>query len=180
MAYARPRRHGLPFAALALQQVPDRDIQVGAHTLIIAKFCASYTQHFAHQATDSGLMNRKSLNQSLALNLERIMRARNLSARQLGQMTGLAPNTIGNYLKATGDQFTSKGKERSAKLTEVQRLADALNVDPLHLLFDQDQLATVVASWASAVLETSPPRPAVVHENPGPPYLPSKRVPRAA
>lgn len=125
-------------------------------------------------------MTRKSLNQSLALNLERIMRARNLSARQLAQMTGLAPNTIGNYLKASGDQFTSTGKERSAKLTEVQRLADALNLDPLHLLFDQDQLATVVAGWASAILEASPTRPSVVHEHADPHYLPSKRVPRAA
>jgi len=125
-------------------------------------------------------MPRKSLNQTLAYNLERLMRDRGLSARQLGQLTGLAPNTIGNYLKASGDQFTSTGKERSAKLTEVQRLADALNVDPLHLLFDQDQLATLVAGWANAVLGSTPPGETERAAAPVTSPLRPKRPPRAA
>ena len=80
-------------------------------------------------------MSKKSANQVLAENLQRLMQARGLSNLALGKKAGIAPNTIANYLN-TNPQITSTGKERSAKLAEVERLAVALGVTLLDLLTD--------------------------------------------
>lgn len=70
---------------------------------------------------------------------------RGLSAAALGKMAGVAPNTVGNYMRGgasepitTGDQ----GKERSADLSKVEKIADALGISPLELLADPDEELT--------------------------------------
>ena len=78
-------------------------------------------------------MPKKSANQILAENLQRLMREQSFSNLALGKKAGIAPNTIANYLD-TSPQVTSTGKERSAKLAEVERLADALGVTLIDLL----------------------------------------------
>lgn len=77
----------------------------------------------------------KSLNQVLGEVLTAEMKRRQLSANALGARAGLAPNTIGNYMRGS-QEVGVKGKERSAKLAEVERLAQALGVSPLLLLTD--------------------------------------------
>ena len=97
-------------------------------------------------------MSKKSLNQLLAESLNRLMESRNLSNLRLGQKARVAPNTIANYRKADGTDFTASGKERSAKLAEVERLAIALDVHPLYLLTDSaewQQRAQAVALMMS-------------------------------
>ncbi len=110
-------------------------------------------------------MRPKTLNQVLAETLDRVMVERGLNNKQLGKMAGVAPNTIGNYRKATGEPVSASGKERSAKLAEVERIATALNLNPLYLLTDPAQHAQQVAALARAVLtqplpaQAAPPAP---------------------
>jgi len=78
-------------------------------------------------------MQKKTLNQQLAENLALLMTERKLSANQLGKKAGLSPRTLANYLK-TDHNPTDTGKERSAKLTEVEKLATALDVPSVLLL----------------------------------------------
>jgi transcriptional regulator with XRE-family HTH domain len=80
-------------------------------------------------------MPKKSANQILAENLQSLMTEQKYSALALSKRAGIAPNTIGNYLD-TSHQVTSKGRERSAKLAEVERLAEALGVTLIDLLTD--------------------------------------------
>jgi transcriptional regulator with XRE-family HTH domain len=80
-------------------------------------------------------MAERKINHVLAENLRRLMEAGGWSALRLGNKAEIAPNTIGNYLKPDGE-FTSTGKQRSAKLTEVERLAEALGVSVQDLLRD--------------------------------------------
>lgn len=99
-------------------------------------------------------MATKTLNQTLGENLKALMDDRGLSANVLGKRAGLAPNTVGNYLKAglrDPDTMPTTGKERSAKLTEVEMLARALGVSPLSLLTDPDVLAQQARSIAEVL-----------------------------
>lgn len=77
-------------------------------------------------------MAKLTLNQLLAENLANLMRIKGISANALGASAGLSPRTLANYLK-TDHNPTAKGKERSAKLTEVEKLASALGVSPVEL-----------------------------------------------
>lgn len=80
-------------------------------------------------------MTKKSLNQLLAENLAAAMDAQKLSANKLGALANLSPRTIANYLKVDHNP-TATGKERSAKLSELDQLAGALKIDPRGLLYD--------------------------------------------
>lgn len=81
----------------------------------------------------------KTLNATLAANLTAILESRQLSAAQLGKMAKVSPRTIANYLgKAHAQPTPTSGKERSAKLAEVEMIARALQIPPLLLLLDRD------------------------------------------
>lgn len=85
-------------------------------------------------------MPPKTLNQVLAENLRRLRDERGMSNNTLGAKAGVSPRTIANYLapEEAGTQPTS-GKERSAKLAEVQLIAAALGVHPVVLLTDSSE-----------------------------------------
>lgn len=90
-------------------------------------------------------MARKSLNQVLGETLTRVMAHRGLSAAALGKQAGVAPNTIGNYMRGGGPEKVTtgdQGKERSADLSKVEKIADALGLNPLELLTDPEQEPT--------------------------------------
>ena len=117
-------------------------------------------------------MAGKTMNQVLGENLKALMEARGLSANVLGPRAGLAPNTVGNYLKAAErdtDTMPTTGKERSAKLAEVEMLAAALDVSPLALLTDRAELERQAAAISALVMKAmgadappaaAPPTPA--------------------
>lgn len=86
-------------------------------------------------------MARDSLNRTLSIVLDRLMRERGLSNNELGRKAKVAPNTVANY-RDQESAFTAKGKPRSAKLAEVEQIADALGIDPLDLLVDQPTAPT--------------------------------------
>lgn len=123
----------------------------------ISKLCADRKQHFEHRAGQSIEMPRKSLNAVLGANLNALMGSRNLSNRELGAKAGVAPNTVANYRKAADESpdRAPSGKERSAKLVEVERIADALGIPPLALLTDREDLsrqADSIRNAAAAVI----------------------------
>lgn len=83
-------------------------------------------------------MIKKSLNRLLAENLSREMLARGISANELGRMVGVSPRTIGNYLALDPAITPHTGKERSAKLFEVEAVARKLGIPALSLLTDHN------------------------------------------
>lgn len=82
-------------------------------------------------------MAKKTANQILAERLDHFMKLRGLNNSKLGKRAGIAANTVGNYLDKT-PQVTTTGKERSAKLAEIEKLAEALEVSIIDLLTEPD------------------------------------------
>lgn len=78
------------------------------------------------------------------------MREQGFSNLALSKKAGIAPNTIGNYLD-TSPQVTSTGKERSAKLAEVERLAGALGVTLIDLLTEGAELSRMARTLTPQV-----------------------------
>lgn len=75
------------------------------------------------------------INEVLALNLAHFMKERGFTQASLGKKVGLAQRTVGNYLKPSLRNTESKsGKPPSAKLTEVEKIADGLGVEVWELL----------------------------------------------
>jgi len=82
-------------------------------------------------------MAKKTANQILAERLEHFMKLRDMNNSKLGKKAGIAANTVGNYLDKT-PHVTATGKERSAKLAEIERLAEALEVSIVDLITEPD------------------------------------------
>lgn len=79
---------------------------------------------------------KKPLNQVLAENLHHFMALRPDSNTQpkLAKRSGVSQRTIGNYLRPELRAPTNTGKAPSAKLSEIELLAKALEVDAWELL----------------------------------------------
>lgn len=84
-------------------------------------------------------MAPKTLNQLLAENLTREMERKKLGDNALGALAKVSPRTIANYKKDAAPVGT-RGKERSAKLAEVELIAKALGIRPVELLLDHADL----------------------------------------
>ena len=158
MAHFGPHCDLRPIPAPPLKLRSDLNVKFSAHAGIIAKFCDSGKQHFAHDGGQSPRMATKTLNQVLGANLAAQMAKKGVSALALSRKAGVAPNTIGNYLRA-GEPGAEKsvspgsGKEKSAKLTEVEMLAGALGIEPVALLTDPDAAAEKARQIAQAVAQ---------------------------
>lgn len=81
------------------------------------------------------------INQVLADNLSRLMRERELTQMALAAKAGMGQTTVSLYLSPERRAAGKSGKEPSAKLSEVQRLADALGVELWRLLQPQPNAA---------------------------------------
>lgn len=105
-------------------------------------------------------MAERNINRVLADNLERQMDRRKWDKNKLSAASGIAPRTIGYYLRPEHQQVGSKGKEPSAKLSEVQLLAQALEIETWQLLRD-----LTAEQWAAyekieaAFFDLQPKRP---------------------
>lgn len=104
----------------------------------LAKLCSDGKQHFAHVCGHSRRMPEKtgkSINQVVAENLAHWMEQAGFTSQQaLADKSGVSQRTIANYLKPGLRDDTSSGKEPSAKVTELQKLADALHIEVWQLM----------------------------------------------
>jgi hypothetical protein len=135
VADARLVGDALPLTTARLQSVPHSDIKGGVHGSSVAKFCDFNKQHFATPVRHSGRMGKKSANQVLAEALTFFKDAQGWNYTTLGRKAGLVANTIKNYCSAEREVSPS-GKERSAKLTEIEQLAEAMDLQVVDLLTD--------------------------------------------
>ncbi|MDB5730730.1 MAG: phage repressor protein [Variovorax sp.] len=80
-------------------------------------------------------MAKLPINEVLATNLAYFMRRKRYTQASLAKKVGLAQRTIGNYLKPSLRATESiSGKAPSAKLTEVDKIAEGLGVETWELL----------------------------------------------
>lgn len=103
---------------------------------MVGKISQGVKEHFPIRAGETAeVMPSPPVNAVLAENLTFFMQQRRLSQNALGKLAGLDQRTVGNYCKPELREPVGKtGKPRSAKLTEVEMLAKALNVEPWELL----------------------------------------------
>lgn len=80
-----------------------------------------------------------SINQVLARNLAFWMSEAGLTQTALAKRAEVDQKTISNYLNPKQRVAGSKGKEPSAKLTELSKIARALAIDVWQLLRDQTE-----------------------------------------
>lgn len=76
----------------------------------------------------------EGINATLALNLRRVIALRGVTQKQLEAKSGIAQSTISLYVNPMQRQRGASGKEPSAKIAEVSKLADALGVEAWELL----------------------------------------------
>lgn len=100
----------------------------------IAKFCYLTKQHFASYPLDTRSMAATPINETLAENLRHFMKQRELVQTSLAEKSGVAQTTISNYLNPGRRPVGASGKAPSAKLSEVEMMAIALEIEPWQLL----------------------------------------------
>lgn len=105
-----------------------------AHEQILAKLCYDYKQHFAYGCAETVHMSKKPINDVLAENLAHFMGERGLSQAALAEASKVAQTTVSLYLNPSRRQPSKSGKIPSAKLGEVESLANGLGVDLWELL----------------------------------------------
>jgi hypothetical protein len=93
-------------------------------------------QHFATRDKNNSSMERKPANQVIAEALRHYM-GRKWNNVTLAKAAGVAEGTIRNYLAPEKRLAGASGKAPSAKVTELEQLADALGIELVDLLRDE-------------------------------------------
>ncbi|MFU2000474.1 XRE family transcriptional regulator [Bordetella avium] len=83
-------------------------------------------------------MKKRSINDILAANLSRLMDKHGHKQASLAKLSGIGQTTISLYLNPDRRQPSKSGKLPSAKLSEVEVLAEVLGVSPWELLTPHD------------------------------------------
>lgn len=109
-------------------------------------------------------MYTSPLNQALAENLAYYMEQKGLKQMALAKKCGIGQTTISLYLTPERRKMGKDGKPGSAKLTEVEMLAAALELDPVDLLRPAVSMerATTQTPSAAPVSSDSIPKERVV------------------
>lgn len=79
-------------------------------------------------------MTKIPINEVLAANLVHFMREKGFNQSSLSRKTKVAQRTIGNYMKPGLREPSKTGKLPSAKLAEVESIAEGLGVEVWELL----------------------------------------------
>lgn len=126
--------NSLPVTPAALQEGPDFDVERFFHSDgILVKVCRSRKQHITshsgHASNMVPLQKQKSINQVVAENLAYWVEQRGFTQVALAAKAGVSQKTVSNYLNPQQRTEGATGKEPSAKLSELARIADALGVE---------------------------------------------------
>lgn len=100
-------------------------------------YCYFNKQPIASQPAESAWMADVDINQLLAKNLKARMKRAEINQTALGKKSGVAQNTISLYLAPDKRKPSAKGKEPSGKLTEVAKMAEALDLETWQLLLPE-------------------------------------------
>lgn len=137
MTNARFLGNGLPIASTLDERSSEIRFEVFAHgDPIVAKLCYEGKQHFASKNADTQFMKKTPINNVLARNLAHFMNERGLTQAVLSEKSDVAQTTISLYLHPDRRQPGKTGKLPSAKLSEVESLAKALDLGVWELLRD--------------------------------------------
>lgn len=127
-----------PIPAAATQAVAQIGIKAHAHLVSVAKFYELSKQHFATAGGKTAPMDdtpKKPANQILSEALEYFMNPY-WSNVSLAQASGVAEGTIRNYRTPEKRGQGKSGKEPSAKVTELEAIANAMGLLIIDLLED--------------------------------------------
>src|SRR3546814_4841430 len=100
-----------------------------SHEQILAKLCYDYKQHFAYGCAETVRMSKKPINDVLAENLTAFMEEKNLTQAALGKLAEIGQTTVGLYLNTHRRNPGKTGKRPSAKLRDVEELANDIAVE---------------------------------------------------
>jgi transcriptional regulator with XRE-family HTH domain len=134
-------------------------------------------QHFASKEMQTSFMNVSPLNQALAENLAHYMSKKGLTQMALAKKCGVAQTTISLYLAPARRKPGKDAKPGSAKLTEVEMLAEALDVEAWELVMPLSGVQRDVYKKIEAAYKVlqHPPAPPEDKQPPGPEKTVSKR-----
>lgn len=141
-------------------------------------FCYMRKQHIASKEMQTVSMNVSPLNKALAENLAHHMQRQGLSQMALAKKCGVGQTTISLYLSPERRKEGKDAKPGSAKLTEVEMLAAALDVEPWELVRPLDGLQREVYGRIEAaykLLKQPPAPPPEDLQAPAPEKTASKR-----
>lgn len=98
-------------------------------------FCYVNKQRITSHRFHTRWMSKMPINAVLAANLRYFMTARGITAQTaLAASAGVAQRTVSNYLNPANRTESATGKAPSAKLSELESIAKALNVEVWELL----------------------------------------------
>lgn len=113
-------------------------------------------------------MGKPSINDVLARNLAYFMEKQGLTQTALAKRSGVKQNTISIYLDPSKRKPGVRGKEASAKLTEVAMLAEGLKIEPWELIRNLSQKErdayTQIESAFRAIRRDQEPRPKAIEQ----------------
>jgi transcriptional regulator with XRE-family HTH domain len=129
-------RDALPVTPPLFKQGLDGEVE-GFHAPILGKLSCKVKEHFPKRSGHPRRMTEgDSINRVLARNLAYWMSEAKLTQSALAEKAGVDQKTISNYLRPEQRAGGSRGKEPSAKLTELAKIADALKIGTWQLLRD--------------------------------------------
>lgn len=133
--------NGLPLPATGLQDGLDFDIEWFFHASILVKDSLNVKEHITRCLGHHGAMPEKPLpiNEVVARNLDYWMKQTGIKQAALAEKAGVSQKTISNYLKPGQRAEGTTGKEPSAKLAELDKIAKALHVEVWQLTRQMSQ-----------------------------------------
>lgn len=128
----RPNRHGGGLRASELESQIIATCTENSKTLLSRTEISA--QHFAKPEQDTAQVSKTPINQVLAENLAHFMEEKGLKQAALSKKCGVSQRSISNYLNPEKRAAGKAGKEPSAKLSEVELIADGLEIEVWQLL----------------------------------------------
>ena len=121
---------------------------------------------------DSHRVDKMPINDVLAENLAYWMEQAGVDSQsELSRMTGIAQTTISNYLHPKQRAPSATGKVPSAKIAELDKIADALHIQTWQLLrrmtpSERKMYAHIEAAYLDLVnrLQDEPPTPLLISD----------------
>jgi transcriptional regulator with XRE-family HTH domain len=129
-------RDVLPLPSAGHQNSPHFNVERFVHSAILVKDCSTVKEHFTKRLRQAYCMPEKeSINRVVAKNLAYWMQqAGNIRQTALAEKAGVSQKTISNYLNPDQRAEGGTGREPSAKLAELEKIAKALHVEVWQLL----------------------------------------------